>query len=160
MASDLPLRRGAALRGPPSAAPQPGALADMRTPKPGDVLLIGAAASVQFAGRRELRLRLVSVDAGPTYHGWIWLTGHVLDEKGLAVAKREVYVQRAGVRLLVPVRPPRLPVDPVTMLAGQGLSAQEVSEVRRQPGHLLTGLHQGSRGDRLDRHRQATDLRW
>ncbi|MFG1915407.1 hypothetical protein [Micromonospora sp. NPDC048898] len=68
--------------------------------KPGDLLLIGAACSVQFAGDRALRLRLVSADTRPTYHGWVWLTGYVLDDKGLAVDKREVYVQQAGVRLL------------------------------------------------------------
>ncbi|MET8086957.1 hypothetical protein [Micromonospora sp. NPDC005237] len=68
--------------------------------KPGDLLLIGAACSVQFSGDRELRLRLVSVDARPTYHGWVWLTGYVLDDRGLAVDKRELYVQRAGLRVL------------------------------------------------------------
>ena len=57
----------------------------MSTFKSGDVLLIGAACSVQFAGDRALRLRLVSVDQRPTYHGWVWLTGYVLNDKGLAV---------------------------------------------------------------------------
>ena len=53
---------------------------------------------MQFAGDRALRLRLVSVDPRPTYHGWVWLTGYVLNDKGLAVDKREVFVQqgRAG----------------------------------------------------------------
>ncbi|WP_240638924.1 hypothetical protein [Micromonospora ureilytica] len=64
--------------------------------KPGDLLLIGEACSVQFAGDRALRLRLVSVDPRPTYHGWVWLTGYVLNDKGLAVDKREVFVQQAG----------------------------------------------------------------
>ncbi|MBM0234564.1 hypothetical protein JNW91_23700 [Micromonospora sp. STR1_7] len=68
--------------------------------KPGDLLLIGGSCSVQFAGDRALRLRLVSVDPRPTYHGWVWLVGYVLNDKGVAVDKREVYVQRAGVRTL------------------------------------------------------------
>ncbi|SCE92462.1 hypothetical protein [Micromonospora chokoriensis] len=68
--------------------------------KPGDLLLIGAACSVQFADDRELRLRLVSVDPRPTYQGWVWLTGYVLNDKGLAVDKREVFVQQAGLRVL------------------------------------------------------------
>ncbi|MGC4853923.1 hypothetical protein ACLQ24_11110 [Micromonospora sp. DT4] len=68
--------------------------------KPGDLLLIGAACSVQFSGDRALRLRLVSVDARPTYEGWVWLTGYVLSDKGLAVDKREVYVRRDGLRVL------------------------------------------------------------
>ncbi|MET7672347.1 hypothetical protein [Micromonospora luteifusca] len=70
--------------------------------KPGDVLLIGEACSVQFAGDRALRLRLVSVDPRPTYYGWLWLAGYVLNNKGLAVDKREVYVQQAGLRVLPP----------------------------------------------------------
>lgn len=68
--------------------------------KPGDLLLIGEACSVQFAGDRALRLRLVSVDPRPTYQGWVWLTGYVLNDKGLAVDRREVFVQQAGVRML------------------------------------------------------------
>ncbi|MET7947379.1 hypothetical protein [Micromonospora sp. NPDC005324] len=75
--------------------------------KPGDLLLIGEACSVQFAGDRALRLRLVSVDPRPTYHGWVWLTGYVLDDKGLAVDKREVFVQQAGVRVLRAAPAPR-----------------------------------------------------
>ncbi|MFG2048137.1 hypothetical protein ACGFIW_11995 [Micromonospora sp. NPDC048935] len=74
--------------------------------KPGDLLLIGAACSVQFAGDRALRLRLVNADPRPTYHGWVWLTGYVLDDKDLAVDKREVFVQQAGVRLLRAAPPP------------------------------------------------------
>lgn len=68
--------------------------------KPGDLLLIGEACSVQFAGDRALRLRLVSVDRRPTYQGWVWLTGYVVNDKGVAVDKREVFVQQAGVRVL------------------------------------------------------------
>ncbi|MEK8109491.1 hypothetical protein NKG94_42855 [Micromonospora sp. M12] len=64
--------------------------------KPGVLLLIGEACSVQFAGDRAVRLRLVSVDPRPTYHGWVWLTGYVLNGKGVAVDKREVFVQRTG----------------------------------------------------------------
>jgi len=100
VAPGVPLRRGAALPGPPPHPDQPWALADVTELKPGDLLLIGAACSVQFSGDRELRLRLVSVDARPTYHGWVWLTGYVLDAKGLAVDKRELYVRRAGLRVL------------------------------------------------------------
>jgi hypothetical protein len=65
--------------------------------KPGDVVLVGAACSPQFTGNRALRLRLVSVGETDPYHDWIWLTGYVLDARGNATAKREVYVMRAGV---------------------------------------------------------------
>ncbi|MEW2145519.1 hypothetical protein AB0869_22160 [Micromonospora vinacea] len=63
----------------------------------GDVVLIGSACSVQFSGERALRLRLVSVGGVDPYDGWVWLTGYVLDAKGTATDKREVYVQRAGI---------------------------------------------------------------
>ncbi|MGW5560685.1 hypothetical protein ACWER9_26105 [Micromonospora sp. NPDC003944] len=72
----------------------------MTTLEPGDLLMIGEACSVQFAGDRALRLRLVSVDPRPTYHGWVWLTGYVINDKGLAIDKREVFVQQAGIRVL------------------------------------------------------------
>ncbi|MDG4768302.1 hypothetical protein O7632_30050 [Solwaraspora sp. WMMD406] len=65
-------------------------------PKPGDVLLIGAHASVQFAGDRRLTFRVISVDQKPTYHGWIWLTGYVINHSGEAAERREIFVQRRG----------------------------------------------------------------
>ncbi|MET7749025.1 hypothetical protein [Micromonospora sp. NPDC005367] len=67
-------------------------------PSPGDLLVIDGRASVQFAGDRALTFRVVSMSNQPTYHGWIWLTGYVLDRRGEATAKREVYVQLAGLR--------------------------------------------------------------
>ncbi|WSR60096.1 hypothetical protein OG400_24410 [Micromonospora ureilytica] len=65
-------------------------------PSPGDLLVIDGRASVQFAGDRALTFRVVSVCDRPTYEGWIWLTGYVLNRRGNATAKREVYVQLAG----------------------------------------------------------------
>lgn len=70
---------------------------------PGDLLAVDGCASVQFAGDRALTFRVVSVSDRPTYHGWVWLTGYVLDRKGLATAKREIYVRLAG---LHPAREP------------------------------------------------------
>ncbi|MGW1062647.1 hypothetical protein [Micromonospora rubida] len=74
-------------------------------PSPGDLLTIDGRASVQFAGDRALTFRVVSVPDLPTYHGWIWLSGYVLDHRGLATAKREVYVQLAGLRPALPPTP-------------------------------------------------------
>lgn len=65
-------------------------------PSPGDLLVIDDRASVQFAGDRALTFRVVSVSDQPTYEGWIWLTGYVLNRRGNATARREVYVQLAG----------------------------------------------------------------
>jgi hypothetical protein len=81
----------------------------------GDVVRIGRAASVQFAGDRALTMRVMTVPDVPTYHGWMWLAGYVLDERGQAVGKREVFVQRAGVKILQQARTPaqRRPGQPV-----------------------------------------------
>lgn len=65
-------------------------------PKPGDVLLLDGRASVQFAGGQTLLLRVTVVSDRPTYHGWCWLTGYVLDKSGKAVDRREVFVRLAG----------------------------------------------------------------
>ncbi|GAA3753438.1 hypothetical protein GCM10022225_42650 [Plantactinospora mayteni] len=81
-------------------------------PRPGMVVQVGAAASVQFGGRRALPFRVTRVAERPTYHGWCWLTGYTLDENGEAVARREIYVQFAGLR---PVR--RQPQKPKLLLA-------------------------------------------
>lgn len=67
-------------------------------PRPGDLLRIDGRASVQFAGHRALTFRVVSVHDRRTYAGWVWLTGYVLNRRGSATAKREVYVQLAGLR--------------------------------------------------------------
>ncbi|MBM0276044.1 hypothetical protein [Micromonospora tarensis] len=71
----------------------------MTAPRPGDVVLVGAACSVQFTGERELTLRVVSVGEVDPYTDWMWITGYVLDVRGLAKAKRELYVMRAGLRI-------------------------------------------------------------
>ena len=67
-------------------------------PKPGDVVIIGATASVQFAGGRGFLFRVTSVDQKMTYRGWMWLTGYVLSREGLALDRREIFVQRTGLR--------------------------------------------------------------
>ncbi|MFU8850797.1 hypothetical protein ACNAW0_07400 [Micromonospora sp. SL1-18] len=70
----------------------------VRRPEPGDLLRIDGYASVQFAGDRALTFRVVSVCDRPTYTGWIWLTGYVINPRGNATAKREIYIQLAGLR--------------------------------------------------------------
>ncbi|AVT30451.1 MULTISPECIES: hypothetical protein [unclassified Plantactinospora] len=67
-------------------------------PRPGMVVQVGAAASVQFGGRRAMLFRVTRVSEKPTYHGWCWLTGYSLDEYGNAVRRREIYVQLAGLQ--------------------------------------------------------------
>ncbi|WP_405105778.1 hypothetical protein OG559_19680 [Micromonospora sp. NBC_01405] len=65
----------------------------------GDVLHLTRAASPQFV--RPIFFRLIKVRAElHTYYGWTWLDGYQLDDKGDAVARRELYVLEAGVRLM------------------------------------------------------------
>ncbi|MBQ1057264.1 hypothetical protein KBX35_20985 [Micromonospora sp. C32] len=70
----------------------------MRAPRPGDLLRVDGRASVQFGGDRALTFRVVSVGAEVTHMGWLWLTGYVLDSRGSATAKREIFVRLAGLR--------------------------------------------------------------
>ncbi|MBO4210231.1 hypothetical protein GSF22_30190 [Micromonospora echinofusca] len=70
----------------------------LRVPRPGDVVLVDGRASVQFAGARGFLFRVISVSDQPTYHGWAWLTGYLLDRTGQATGKREIFVQPAGLR--------------------------------------------------------------
>ncbi|MFY1670909.1 hypothetical protein ACN27G_13210 [Plantactinospora sp. WMMB334] len=75
-------------------------------PRPGEVVRVDGAASVQFAGRRGIWFRIISVSRKPTYHGWCWCTGYVLDAtSGQATGKREIFVQVAGLRLAAPGTP-------------------------------------------------------
>ncbi|GIJ23050.1 hypothetical protein [Micromonospora lutea] len=82
-------------------------------PAPGDLLRIDGRASVQFAGGRALTLRVVSVSDRHAYDGWIWLTGYVIDRRGDATAKREIYVQLAGIRSDTGAAAPPRPARPV-----------------------------------------------
>ena len=65
-------------------------------PRPGDVVHVGGAASVQFQGRRALTLRVIRVDPRRTYDGWLWIDGYVLGPAGEAIGRRVVFVRRSG----------------------------------------------------------------
>ncbi|WP_435585832.1 hypothetical protein [Micromonospora aurantiaca (nom. illeg.)] len=67
----------------------------------GTVLRIGRAAGVQYSDDRALTIRVVAVDPRPTYQGSAWVTGYVLNRRGDATAKRELYIDvTAGVEVL------------------------------------------------------------
>ena len=74
-------------------------------PTPGDLLRIDGQASPQFGGDRTLTFRVTVVDPRPTYTGWVWLTGYVLDASGEAVQRREIFVQLAGLRRVTVTEP-------------------------------------------------------
>ncbi|WFE64402.1 hypothetical protein [Micromonospora sp. WMMD714] len=86
--------------------------------KPGDLLLITRAASVQFI--RPIRCRLIRIDDRPTYDGWVWLDVYQLDARDRAVARRSIFVQRAGIRPGEPARqsPQRATVRPRACTTG------------------------------------------
>ncbi|MGC4804802.1 hypothetical protein [Micromonospora sp. DT233] len=74
--------------------------------KAGDVLHITAACSVQFI--KPIMFRLIKVRHDLiTYQRWIWLDGYELDATGDAVARREIFVQPAGLRRLAEAPQPR-----------------------------------------------------
>ncbi|MEU8423112.1 hypothetical protein AB0C15_19770 [Micromonospora sp. NPDC048835] len=82
------------------------------TMKAGDVIHLTTAASVQFL--RPIFVRVIRELPGRhTYHGWVWIEGYQLNAAGDAVARRELYVMRAGVRRqplpVAPTRPARRP---------------------------------------------------
>ncbi|WP_229067386.1 hypothetical protein [Actinoplanes sp. DH11] len=64
--------------------------------RPGDVVRVGAEASVQFSGDRALTFRVIRVDPRVTYDGWIWLEGYVLGPAGNAVQRRRIFVRQDG----------------------------------------------------------------
>ncbi|GGN99733.1 hypothetical protein GCM10010112_93770 [Actinoplanes lobatus] len=72
------------------------------SPRPGEVLLVNGQASVQFADGRRLVFRVISVSPKPTYAGWAWLSGYVLDDAGRAIERWEIFVRKDGLRRLQP----------------------------------------------------------
>ncbi|MBM0277580.1 hypothetical protein JM949_20445 [Micromonospora sp. STR1s_6] len=73
--------------------------------KAGDVVYLTTAASVQFL--RPIFVRVIrELPELHTYHGWVWIEGYELNAAGDAVARRELYVLRAGVRLRALPTPP------------------------------------------------------
>ncbi|MDM4721687.1 hypothetical protein QTQ03_19595 [Micromonospora sp. WMMA1363] len=70
----------------------------MPLPRSGDVVFIGRAANVQFAGDRSFPFHVIRVHDWQTYDGWKWLDGYQLNQRGEAVERRSVLVQLAGLR--------------------------------------------------------------
>jgi hypothetical protein len=71
-------------------------------PRSGDVLVVDHQASVQFSGRRRLRFRVISVCEKPTYQGWAWVNGYVLDDSAAATERREIFIRLDGLRPFEP----------------------------------------------------------
>jgi hypothetical protein len=69
-------------------------------PRPGQVVALDRAASVQFDGDRGLTVQILEVDQQPTLEGWVWLTVAVLGPPAARkrAAVRTVFVRPAGLR--------------------------------------------------------------
>jgi hypothetical protein len=72
---------------------------------PGRTVLVGADCGVQFAGGRHLILRVIDVTASKSWDGMAWISGYVLDHKGEAVDKRELYVITDGLLVITGLSP-------------------------------------------------------
>ncbi|WP_326560034.1 hypothetical protein [Micromonospora sp. NBC_01796] len=60
--------------------------------------MVGEEASVQFAGDNKIIFRVTAVSDELTYEGWGWITGYVLDSKGEAKDRREIFVVIDGLK--------------------------------------------------------------
>ncbi|MFI9643689.1 hypothetical protein ACIG87_27145 [Micromonospora sp. NPDC051925] len=90
----------------PNSGPRAQAGSTVEVPAPGDVLRVTRAASVQFI--RPMTFKVIKVLTElHTYDGWLWLRGYQLDDKGNAVASREIFVQPAGLVTVQRHRPPK-----------------------------------------------------
>ncbi|WP_436525413.1 hypothetical protein [Actinoplanes sp. HUAS TT8] len=65
-------------------------------PRSGDVLLVGWAASVQFA--TPILFRVIRVHDWMTYDGWLWADGYEINSAGEAIERRSIFVQEKGLR--------------------------------------------------------------
>ncbi|MGI5520880.1 hypothetical protein ACQEUX_07980 [Micromonospora sp. CA-259024] len=71
------------------------------TLRAGDVVLLTTAASVQFL--KPIVVRVIrELPDRYTYDGWLWLDAYELNRKSEAVARRELFVMRAGLQVQVP----------------------------------------------------------
>ena len=70
------------------------------SPRPGQVVVLDRAASVQFDGDRGLTVQILEVDERPTGEDWVWLTVAVLGPPAARrqAAVRTVFVRPAGLR--------------------------------------------------------------
>ncbi|WP_018349639.1 hypothetical protein [Longispora albida] len=64
--------------------------------KPGDTFMLDGQVSVQFAGRR-LPVRVIKMSARrSSVAGWGWAEVYVLDNRGNATERREVFINLAA----------------------------------------------------------------
>lgn len=78
-------------------------------PKTGDILHIGANASVQFGDGRHILFEVTRVledETRQTYADWAWLEGFELSRLGKRIRQRQVFVMPAGLQALIPKQPP------------------------------------------------------
>jgi hypothetical protein len=94
------------------------------SPRPGQIVVLDRAASVQFDGDRGLTVQILEVDQRPTLEGWAWLTVAVLGPPAARrrAAVRTVFVRPAG------LRPATIPEELLGMPRGRRVPAAERAE--------------------------------
>jgi len=65
--------------------------------KPGVVVHVDREASVQFIVRPIL-FRIIRVGTARPDQDWVWMSGYQLNAAGDATERRDIYVQRSGLR--------------------------------------------------------------
>jgi hypothetical protein len=94
----------------------------------GHVLLLDREASVQFV--TPIMVRLVRVLPRETYEGYVWLDVYELNAAGDAVARRELFVQIAGIK---PGRDPLAAPNGVRPAQPRRRNAPQAPPTRRGP---------------------------
>ncbi|MFG1803068.1 hypothetical protein ACGFI4_23280 [Micromonospora carbonacea] len=103
-------------------------------PKPGDLVQVTRAASVQFV--EPIRCRVIRVLDWITYDRWVWLDVYELNEKGDAVARRSIFVQPAGLRIHRAAPTPRRPARPTAVAdVRQAIRAARAPAAPTPPGN-------------------------
>ena len=74
----------------------------LRTVKAGDLLYLTSLASVQFR-LRPITVRVIrALTDRHTYGDWLWVEAYEIGPSGGAVARRELFVNRDGLRWMTP----------------------------------------------------------
>ena len=136
---EVPLPNPASALGDPIMPdPRPGPGGAPRLPRSGDVLKLTRSASVQFA--TPIAFRVIRRHERETYEGWVWLDGYELDSVGDAVARRDVFVQIAGLRWMSDKPATPSAARPVPPGVRNMRAAASPLQVGMSPGRVSTNV--------------------
>ncbi len=82
-------------------------MSDLSSLGPGDLIFVGAEASIQFRARPIVAKVIRPLTEWPSsWDGWVWLRVYERSGNGLATASRDIYVRPDGVVRLPTARNP------------------------------------------------------